>query len=214
MKKIIMSSVVAAAMSVSMYAEGSKYYMGAGVNTAWSGTHTQERAVDFYSSSSSDYTETIDTDLSSGGGMSIKFGVKFESTRLEFAYSTISFDEDIDFAGTNESYESEFSGFDMDIVIPFTENAFKPYVMLGLGYYSWDGLEGTTSSGTTRDRSAVSVNYGLGLLYDLGNVELDIAYKGKELEWEEMTMTYTNGTADYEDSASIRGLYLGVNYHF
>lgn len=237
MRKILLSSVVAASLAVSSFAEegssSSSFYMGIGYNSM-SGTQTTPYTLNYGSYWESlgavDHNDEDKIDDMDADGSTIKIGWDKKSYRFEISYSSIKAkgtgslyngftaynNGTTTVYKTTKSLDEKFTGFDFDFIKPFTDNSLKPYIAAGLGYYSWDNytVKSTTSS-ETRDRIALAYNLGAGLLYSLGSVELDVAYKWKKLNWEDVIYDNTNYDIDVKDEeTTITGLYVGINYHF
>ena len=236
MKKLVLSGVVAAALAVSSMAE-SNYYVGAGYNML-SGTHTIPYNINYGTSLESqgavDHNDEDKIDDLDADGSTIKFGWDNQSYRLEISYSSIKVegtgnmfssytaysDGTTDVTKTSQTFDEKITGIDFDVVVPFSENELKPYVTAGIGSYNWgDFYRGLVTSTATYsvsgDRSGLAYNLGAGLLYSIGALELDIAYKWKKISWEDVTLNLSNTDFTYADEdTTLSGLYAGINYHF
>ncbi len=186
MKKIYCSLLFVILFTSSLMADNRAWYVGLGVQSG-SGTHEDT----FRGSSDS---VDVDSDL-----IQFKIGRDTGSSRFEIAYTS------------NDVEDEKFYGFDFDYVQPFTAYMVKPFFTLGLGLHSWEDFEGYDSStDDTRERKAMSFNYGIGALYKIKMIELELAYKGKYYSWEDMTIL----GQDLESTTKTHGIYLGANFRF
>lgn len=102
--------------------------------------------------------------------------------RLEISYSKINLEYDID------GSDDELSGWDVDLVVPFTKARIRPYLSAGFGVYKYEGTDDffVNRSGNVGGHS---INAGAGLLiYVIEEFELDISYRYKRISWEHFTV--------------------------
>jgi len=178
-----------------------QFYIGAGAITG-SGTHSTTYEDTYGTTLAEDETD-IDT-----SGYSIKIGKDNGSSRVELSYTSIDFE-------FQNSTENAY-GIDLDWVKPFGSSSLKPFITLGAGYHAWKDREyrvqGTTDS---EELKAISLNAGAGIIYSLGRVELEAAYKFKKYFWQDIEYVGSNGTVVIESQdTTISGLYVGVNFRF
>lgn len=199
MKKSLISLAVASVIATSALAEGestsnSSIYFGVGT---FSGTANHTITQTYSSGTTNEFEDDYDAD-----GILFKIGSNSGSSRFEVSYTSM------------DREDETFSGLDLDWVKPFGSSNLKPYLTLGFGYAQWEDYEVIDSSGDTRERAAFTLNYGVGLLYSLGMVELDVAYKGKNYYWEDLEGTSGSTSYTLESETNFGGLYAGVNFHF
>jgi len=185
-----------------------QFYIGAGA-IAGSGTHigTYENT---YGNTLGEYETDIDT-----SGYSVKIGKDNGSSRVELSYTNI----DVEFSGSptapwwlqNVNGTQTMYGLDLDFVKPFGSSRLKPFITLGAGYHIWkDNVYRVAGTTDTQDLQALSLNAGAGIIYSLGRVELEAAYKYKYYMWQDIEA----GTDTISQDTTISGLYVGVNFRF
>lgn len=214
MKKSSLFFLVTIVLASSVNAQGIKNYIGLGWYNFFSGDHEQTIDVD-YSTTDSDYTSNRSFDVSSASGGILKIGFVDGNHRVEIGYISIKLDADIYFSTNFVEKDPVYSGFDLDYSYLFGDSGAVPYFTIGFGLHGWDGLELTTTDGYTVDRSALSYNYGIGLIFLMDGFDFDIAYKGKRYDWDDMPVVYSNATVEYLDEmTSLNGIYIGLNIHY
>lgn len=194
MKKILSILFIISSFTFVNAQESRGWYLGAGLLTG-SGTHANEQTNDL----SNNVTATT-------SGTTFKLGFDDINARTEISYTSIDLTNDSDSSDT-----ANFYGFDLDTVRLFSDKGLKPYLTVGLGYHYWDGFSAVNSSGDTVERSAITLNYGIGALYLLTkNIELDVSYKGKYYMWQDVEYT----TYTLSSTTTLMNLSLGLNFRF
>lgn len=148
-------------------------------------------------------SESYDMDISA---TPIKFGIILPNGRFEISYTEIDAEFKDDFP------DETFSGFDLDYLFMFSkEQKLSPYILVGLGFYNYEGLQ-VSYSGETEDLDGIAFNLGAGLTYSLSkNIEIEAGYNYKYISWDEIDVgSYDN----VEISEDMTGLYLGINIGF
>ncbi len=106
--------------------------------------------------------------------------------------------------------EPDNTGINLDFQYLLPAGQVKPYALIGLGSYKFDGSGSGSSDGS--ELSGLSFNYGIGLLFELSkNVELETSYRGKIINWQDIE--YSGGQKS-EMSTNVSHVTLGLNVLF
>ena len=140
----------------------------------------------------------------------IKFGVIIEhNNRIEFSISKLEIDV-INPSILDKTVTSINADFILTLDFEEANPILLPFLTIGAGYSVWDG-----STSITKDNTVImgsSINYGVGVYLSLSHsVDLEIAYKGKKIIWQDMVDTNGNILSLEEDVALT---YIGLQFHF
>lgn len=193
-KTLLVSSLLLA--SATAFADDEKrtrFYVGVGVGSGGSGE--REITVNDSAIFKSDY----DTSLAD-----LKLGAEFRSGhRFELAFTGI----DLEYA---DGTEDELSGLDFDWYFAFGEKRVKPYLMVGLGLYTFENTAYFLAD--NEDLRGVAFNLGGGIFIEVAEpFEVELGYKFKGIGWQKVEDT--DGDT-LELSESMGNLYLGARLKF
>ena len=185
--KALKKLMIAGLLSTGLYASGTNsVYIGFGAMNG-SGTQTLETNGNIYSA---------DYDMTGVGG---KIGlIGKDNNRLEFAINKLN--------GSNDNGSDTYTGFEMSYLFAFLKGDFHPYLGLSVGYYVSENLKGYDDNGDETSVNALELGFSGGFLFGLTqNIELEIAYQYRHLNWNYSDITL------YDD---IGNAYVGMNFKF
>jgi len=164
--KTMLSTALLAVSSASLAA--SNIYVGFGVST---GSGDEEYSSSGYPAS------TYDVDQSQ-----TQFILGFHTgtdRRFEISANSVSVDFD-------DGFESEeYTGFDLDWYYTFESQNIKPFFGFGFGFYTYEDTAYLTYE--NEDISGISLNLAGGVLLPLHeNFELELAYRYKNISWQDV----------------------------
>lgn len=192
MKKITKAILSTSLLGFSMCSfADSPFYIGLGLS---SGSAEEEFTASGFGSS------TWDADHSQ-----TQFILGFETShdrRFEVSGNSVKLDGD---DGTKEKY----TGFDLDWYYTFGSQSIKPFFGLGLGFYNYeDSAEFTIEN---EDISGIAVNFSGGVLLPVHeNVEIELAYKYKNISWQDLDVGFTT----VEASTSLSSIAISGHIMF
>ncbi|ASP37874.1 hypothetical protein CHH28_03930 [Bacterioplanes sanyensis] len=148
-------------------------------------------------------TSTVDLDSSF---RTVKLGYIMDSdNRFELSVTGIDVEQD------NNGLEHEFSGLDLDFKVPFGESKLRPYVGVGMGFYSWEDTGHLFVDG--EDLSGVAINLSAGGLLELHErFEVEAGLQYKAIAWQSYEVRGSSEEIDV--STSLTQLTLGGTFHF
>lgn len=171
------------------------FYIGLGAASG-SGTNTYSDGLD-------EYEEDIDNSSNM-----VKVGwLLRRDNRFEISSETITTKY------TNNS-EDTLTGLNFDWQFTYPNNNFAPYWTVGLGAFTWEDTAQYFVS--NEDLSGLSFNYGFGGLYSINEtLELDIGFKGKVINWQDVEVSNSYYYTDtIETSTNMSMIYFGLNVKF
>lgn len=135
-------------------------------------------------------------------GASFKLGYVTErANRLELSFTSI----DLEFP----TVKREVSGLDIDHLWTFGADALKPYLGLGIGFYTFrNSAQFFTDN---RDLRGVAVNLSAGLVFEVTrDFDLEAALRIKAIESEEIQVGGVTGSWNQ----TMTNFLIGANLHF
>ncbi len=195
MKKSLLVLLLCATLS---FAEN-KFYLGVGAGSG-SGEYiySDDAGVNTVSKSDQEIRD-------------LKFGVIIEhNNRVEFSFSKL----DVDLIASN-NVDKTVTSINADFVLTLDfgqkDLVFIPFLTVGAGYSFWDGSENLTANNQVL--MGTSINYGAGVLLSLtDNIDIELAYKGKKIVWQEIVEVPSGKVVNVEDDVAVT--YVGVHFNF
>jgi opacity protein-like surface antigen len=138
---------------------------------------------------------------------SFALGYRFESNnRIQISRSRINVDYESDLT-------NDLSGTDLDWHIVYGDDGIQPYWGFGFGIYTLENSSDSFVKGN--DLQGRSFQVLTGLKFDLDKyVELDLSYRIKNIDWQEMVFVDGNGIEKIKLSHTFGNLNVGATIKF
>lgn len=133
-----------------------------------------------------------------------KLGMQFQSgVRMELGFAG-------DINAKTDGTEIEYSGYDVDWRFPFSGKSFKPFLGVGLGYYTYEG-----SNINGEELTGFAGNLMAGLLFPVHEqIELEVAFLSKTISWRDIEATNGFTTVTIETRSTMQSLLLSGRFFF
>ena len=189
---LVTSLLLASATAFADDEKRTRFYVGVG---GGSGSGEQEVTINETMATKAEYDTSI---------RDFKLGAEFKTgNRLELSFTGIDLEGD-------SGGKDEFSGLDFDWYFAFGEKRVKPYLMVGLGLYTYEDTAAFFED--NEDLTGVAFNLGGGIFIEVAEpFEVELGYKFKGIGWKKMVDT--DGDT-LEISESMGNLYLGARLKF
>lgn len=178
------------------------YFVGIEAFTGTGEIEIEEEFSDGYTR-----TDTTDTDQT---GKTLVLGM-IHPTKVRTSLKYTSIDAEIE-----NDFKFDMTGIDIDGTFGFAEtNAVMPYVMAGLGYYTWKDSHKAFFHDDDDELKGIALNLGIGAAFKVHEgVEIDVSYKYKGIYWQGMETRGFYENSDIDVTTSTSNLTLGARFLF